>query len=164
MASLSQPRPRQRARHRHSDRSVSSFSSICHSGFSLRGKTGEDFVGTKVLAVHFAPVGQSFDKQVFDVDHFVVIVHRGCRPLENDPEVHSQKARQNSLMIGSGRPSPSMRRPVRVNSVLYLPFVVEWSSSELIRLCRHPSIRTLCGAMIRSVPVGRSRFSRRCYL
>ena len=42
--------------------------------------------------------------------------------------------------------------------------LVEWSSMELIRLCRHPSIRTLRGAMVRSVPVGRSRFSRCCYL
>jgi hypothetical protein len=42
--------------------------------------------------------------------------------------------------------------------------IVEWSSWELIRLCRHPSIRTLLGAMVRSVPVGRSRFSRCCYL
>jgi hypothetical protein len=32
------------------------------------------------------------------------------------------------------------------------------------RLCRHPSIRTLCRAMVRSVQVGRSRFSRCCYL
>jgi hypothetical protein len=36
-----------------------------------------------------------------------------------------------------------MRRPVSVKSVLQLPLFVEWSSRELIRLCRHPSIRTL---------------------
>src|SRR5580704_5186658 len=41
------------------------------------------------------------------------------------------------------RPSPSMRRPVRVKSVLQLPLVVEWSYWEPSRLCRHPSIRTL---------------------
>jgi hypothetical protein len=38
---------------------------------------------------------------------------------------------------------PSMRRPVSVKSDLSLPLVVEWSSSEPGRPCRHPSIRTL---------------------
>jgi hypothetical protein len=37
---------------------------------------------------------------------------------------------------------------------------VEWSSMELLRLCRHPSIRTLCGAIFRSVQVARPQFSR----
>ena len=37
-------------------------------------------------------------------------------------------------------------------------------SFEPGRLCRHPSIRTLLGAMVRSVPVGRPHFSRCCYL
>jgi hypothetical protein len=30
--------------------------------------------------------------------------------------------------------------------------------------CRHPSIRTLSERFVRSVPVGRSRFSRCCHL
>src|SRR6267143_1474884 len=37
-------------------------------------------------------------------------------------------------------------------------------SFEPGRLCRHPSIRTLLGAMVRSVQVGRPHFSRCCYL
>jgi hypothetical protein len=45
-------------------------------------------------------------------------------------------------------------------------FVVsfEWSSMELIRLCRHPSIRTLLLSDFRSAQVGRPQFSRCCYL
>jgi hypothetical protein len=35
---------------------------------------------------------------------------------------------------------------------------------EPSRLCRHPSIRTLLLSDCRSVQVGRSRFSRCCYL
>ena len=35
---------------------------------------------------------------------------------------------------------------------------------EPVRLCRHPSIRTLCGAIFRPVLVGRPQFSRCCYL
>jgi len=35
---------------------------------------------------------------------------------------------------------------------------------EPSRLCRHPSIRTRLWSDFRSVPVGRTRFSRCCYL
>ena len=41
---------------------------------------------------------------------------------------------------------------------------VEWSCLDPIRLCRHPSIRTICGAIFRSVRVGRPQFSRCCSL
>ena len=41
---------------------------------------------------------------------------------------------------------------------------VEWSCLEPIRLCRHPSIRTLLWSDCRSVQVGRPQFSRCCYL
>ena len=47
-------------------------------------------------------------------------------------------------------------------SCLSLP--VESPRIEPIRLCHHPSIRTLLVAIFRSVPVGRSRFTRCCYL
>ena len=43
----------------------------------------------------------------------------------------------------------------------FLPGVLPFEPG---RLCRHPSIRTLLGAMVRSVPVGRPHFSRCCYL
>ena len=41
---------------------------------------------------------------------------------------------------------------------------VEWSCWEPLRLCRHPSIRTLWWSDFRSVQVGRPGFSRCCYL
>ncbi len=58
---------------------------------------------------------------------------------------------------------PSMRRPVSVKSVFLLP-PCEFLVFEPSRLCRHPSIRTLLLSDFRSVPVGRPRFSRCCYL
>ena len=49
---------------------------------------------------------------------------------------------------------PSMRRPVSVKLVLQLPLIVEWSSSEPGRLCRHPSIRTLWRAIFARCKLG----------
>src|SRR5713101_569752 len=56
-----------------------------------------------------------------------------------------------------------MRRPVSVKSVFLLPSC-GFLAFEPSRLCRHPSIRTLLLSDFRSVPVGRPRFSRCCYL
>jgi len=58
---------------------------------------------------------------------------------------------------------PSMRRPVSVKSVFPLSSC-RFHEFEPSRLCRHPSIRTLLLSDFRSVQVGRSHFSRRCYL
>jgi hypothetical protein len=58
--------------------------------------------------------------------------------------------------------SPSMRRPVRVKGFCFL--LTRVFAFEPSRLCRHPSIRTRLLSDCRSVPVGRTRFSRCCYL
>src|SRR5271166_5757633 len=65
-----------------------------------------------------------------------------------------------------------MRKPVSVKSFFpffpFFPFFFflpcEFLSFEPSRLCRLPSIRTLLLSDFRSVPVGRPRFSRCCYL
>ena len=56
-----------------------------------------------------------------------------------------------------------MRRPVSVKLVFLFP-LCGFFAFEPSRLCRHPSIRTLLLSDCRSVQVGRSRFSRCCYL
>src|SRR5260370_6118413 len=73
---------------------------------------------------------------------------------------------QRLMILHSFRPvgvTPSMRRPVSVKSVFLLA-PCEFLVFEPSRLCRHPSIRTLLLSDYRSVQVGRSRFSRGCYL
>ena len=55
-----------------------------------------------------------------------------------------------------------MRRPVGVKWVLGF-LLVKFFPLPSSR-CRHASIRTLEERLVRSVQVGRSRFSRRCYL
>src|SRR5579862_2426092 len=61
----------------------------------------------------------------------------------------------NSFHEKAGQSQVGFSFPVRV-------FFGFWF--EPSRLCRHPSIRTLCVSDVRSVPVGCSRFSRCCYL
>ena len=56
-----------------------------------------------------------------------------------------------------------MRRPVSVKTVFSFSYQ-RFVSFEPGRLCRHPSIRTLCERLFRSVQVGRPSFSRCCYL
>ncbi len=51
-----------------------------------------------------------------------------------------------------------------MSSRFFFFFPSGFFSFEPGRLCRHPSIRTLLGAMVRSVQVGRPHFSRCCYL
>src|SRR5258707_9810891 len=78
----------------------------------------------------------------------------------------SENSAQRLMILPSFRPvgvTPSMRRPVSVKSVFLLP-PCEFLVFEPSRLCRHPSIRTLLLSDYRSVQVGRSRFSRCCYL
>ena len=56
-----------------------------------------------------------------------------------------------------------MRRPVGVKWIL-LFFCWTRFFSGRVSHCRHPSIRTLVSDFVRSVQVGRSRFSRCCHL
>src|SRR5437899_970441 len=56
-----------------------------------------------------------------------------------------------------------MRRPVGVKWIL-LFFCWTRFFSGRVSHCRHPSIRTLVSNFVRSVQVGRSRFSRCCHL
>ena len=56
-----------------------------------------------------------------------------------------------------------MRRPVGVKWIL-LFFCWQGFFSGRVSHCRHPSIRTLVSDFVRSVQVGRSRFSRCCHL
>src|SRR5260370_4389818 len=76
-------------------------------------------------------------------------------PLVTQKQSLTMSARFTSL--------PSMRRPVSVKSVFLLPSC-GFLEFEPSRLCRHPSIRTLLGGDFRSAQVGRSHFSRCCYL
>jgi hypothetical protein len=75
-------------------------------------------------------------------------------------------ANRTLLLISTQRSEPASKSfhekadPSQAGFLL----LFEWSSMELICLCRHPSIYTLRGAMVRSVPVGRPQFSRCCYL
>jgi hypothetical protein len=75
----------------------------------------------------------------------------------------SQDGCHTTTRQGPNRISPSMRRPVSVKSVfLFL-------TRGFLRLSRAASVAILpsapfCGAMVRSVQVGRPPFSRCCYL
>ena len=59
----------------------------------------------------------------------------------------------------------SFHEKASVSQVCFFFFLpVVFFAFEPSRLCRHPSIRTLLLSDFRSVQVGRSRFSRCCYL
>ena len=57
-----------------------------------------------------------------------------------------------------------MRRPVGVKSILVWLGSTSFFFSRRVDHCRHASIRTLEERFVRSVHVGRSRFSRCCHL
>jgi len=58
----------------------------------------------------------------------------------------------------------SFHEKAGVSQVCFSSSSLRFSASGPRRLCRHPSIRTLLLSDFRSVQVGRSRFSRCCYL
>ena len=81
--------------------------------------------------------------------------------IENGPSLYDPGG---GHLSGFKMKSPSMRRPVGVKGIR---FGICWSRCFFLpsRHCRHPSIRTLrVSALVRSVQVGCSRFSRCCHL
>ena len=94
-----------------------------------------------------------------------------CRRLKLEQRAARQLAtakaedcRGISEIVITKRQGPSMRRPIPVKSFFCSSVISSIFSVQPSRLCRHPSIRTRSLSDFRSVPVGCSRFIRRCYL